>query len=275
MKLATSLFMGAICLLVFAGEASAQDKLIKTNNDTIDCVVKEIGDLEIKYSQPEFSESILFGIDKDDVKRIELSNGKALSFTQSLFDPEKYAVNHKNIIKINFLSPLFNSVNLVYERSLRPGRSIEGTLGFIGLGNDIYDADEKGLFVKLGYKFIKSPDYYIRGQRYAHLLKGAYMRPELAVSYYSYDQEIYGYGYNTDGASYNYSDRKTNLMFAFLLNFGKQWVIENGFVVDTFAAVGYAFGDDSESFGMHKAFIGGVDEFPLALSLGVRIGWCF
>jgi len=265
----------SICLVVFlsvANNSMAQDKLIKVNKDTIKCLIKEIGDLEIKYSNPDVSDDILFGIDKDEVSSIILANGKVLTFNQSINDPEKYATNHKNAIKVNFLSPLFNSFNINYERSLRPGRSIEATVGIIGVGNDIYDTDEQGMFLKLGYKFIKSPDYYLRGQRYAHVLKGGYIRPELAVSYYKYDFEHSYYYY--DGATNDVS-RETNLMFAVLLNFGKQWVIDNGFIVDTFVGVGYGFGSDEESYGMHKAFIGGIDEFPLALSMGVRVGWCF
>ncbi|MCU4166415.1 hypothetical protein [Carboxylicivirga caseinilyticus] len=259
-------------LLVFTviSFTNAQDQLIKTNNDTIHCIVKEIGDLEIKFTKPDVSETIVFGIDKSDVLKIILANGNEINFNLAITDPENYAADNKNIIKTNFLSPLFNHVNISYERSIRPGQSIEGSLGIIGVGNDVYNTDESGMFLKFGYKFIKSPDYYIRGQRYAHILKGAYIRPEIAFSYYSYDYEVSDWYYGTTDLS-----RETNVMFAFLLNFGKQWVIDNGFVVDTFIGVGYGFGTDDKNYGLHKGFIGGIEEFPMALSSGVRIGWCF
>jgi len=260
--------LGLLTIFLFVDSAIAQDKLIKNNNDTITCIIKEVGDLEIKYTNPEVSETILFGIDKEDVSKIILASGKEMEFSSVMFDPEKYINNHKNVLKVNFLSPLFNSLKLSYERSLRPGRSVEVELGIIGVGNDIYLADEKGVCLKLGYKLIKSPDYYLRGQRYAHILKGAYIRPELAFSTYSYDFEVWEWDYEE-------TTRERNTMFAVLLNFGKQWVIDDGFVVDTFVGVGYGFGNDNESYGMHKAFVGGVDEFPIALTSGVRIGWCF
>nr|WP_319399073.1 hypothetical protein [uncultured Carboxylicivirga sp.] len=259
--------LSALCIIT---SIKAQDKLIKVNSDTINCVIKEIGDLEIKYTNPAVSETILFGVDKEDVSKIILANGNVLEFSPTLYDPQKYITNHKNAIKVNFLSPLFNSFNIGYERSIKPGRSIEATLGLIGVGNDIYATDEKGMFLKLGCKFIKSPDYYIRGQRYAHILKGAYIRPELAFSYYHYDFEMWDWY-----SDYETVERETNVMFAVLLNFGKQWVIDNGFIVDTFVGIGYGFGKDDDQYGMHKAFIGGIDEFPLALSMGVRVGWCF
>ncbi|WP_075603515.1 hypothetical protein [Saccharicrinis aurantiacus] len=274
----------SLCLIVMlsASQINAQDLLIKTNNDSIFGIVKEIGDLEIKYTNPDVSETILFGIDKADVSKILLENGKELTFTKAINDPEKYIENHKNLLKVNFLSPLFNSLNFSYERSLAPGRSIEAAIGIIGVGYDMDDTNDQGVFAKIGYKFIKSPDYYLRGQRYAHLLKGAYIRPEIAISYYQFDEYYYYYdyngGYDSYGGGYNYNSStptETNLMFAILLNFGKQWVIDNGFVVDTFIGFGYGFGNDDTEHGLHKAFIGAVDEFPLALTMGIRFGWCF
>ncbi|MBK3516658.1 hypothetical protein [Carboxylicivirga marina] len=228
MKFSGSCLLATLTIFLVCTTGFSQDKLIKTSNDTINCVIKEIGDLEIKYSNPDVSETILFGIDKSDVAKVILANGKVLTFTKSISNPANYADNHKNIIKVNFLSPLFNSLKMSYERSIRPGRSFETTLGIIGVGNDIYEADEKGAFIKIGLKYIKSPDYYLRGQRYAHILKGTYIRPEIAFSYYSYDYHVDDMFYSSD------KERKTNAMFGILLNFGKQWVIDNGFIVDTF-----------------------------------------
>ncbi len=271
----TKTLKNTLCLFVLMSitiASLAQDRIIKTNSDTINCVIKEIGDLEIKYINPDISETIQFGIDKTDVLKIILANGKQLEFQKTMYNPDNYADNHKNILKTAFLAPLFNHVNIMYERSLRPGRSIEMTLGINGVGNDIYEADEEGVYFKLGYKFIKSPDYYIRGQRYAHILKGAYIRPEIAVSYYKYDGDEYYYlGSYTD----SYRTRETNMMVGILLNFGKQWVIDNSFVIDWFVGVGYGFGDNKQDYGMHKAFAGGVDDFPIAVSSGIRVGWCF
>lgn len=250
----------------------AQDLLIKNNSDTIRCLIKEIADEEIKYISSDVSETVVFGINKDRVTKIVFANGKELEFSEYMFDPENYVSDKKNNIKINFLSPLFNSTNITYERSIAPGKSFETTLGIIGVGWDIGNNEEKGVFVKAGYKFIKSPDYYIKGQRFAHILKGAYIRPEIALSHYSYSRYYYNYYDDT----YNEGIRSdTNTMFAILLNIGKQWVFEGGFVVDMFGGVGYGFGKNDEDFGLHKAFIGGVDEFPLAVTMGLRVGWNF
>ncbi len=255
----------------YVQQISAQDQLIKTNSDTIKCIIKEIGDEEIKYLSPDMSESILFGINKDLVNKVILANGNILEFSEYLYDPQNYVSNKKNNIKIGFLSPLFNSTNICFEKSIEPGRSFETTLGIIGAGWDTGDYNESGIFIKFGYKFIKSPDYYLKGQKFAHILKGTYIRPEVAFSSYAYDY----YGFDYISFEESPSSRQTNYMGAILLNFGKQWIFENGFVVDCFIGVGYGFGDDEYSFGLHKAFIGGVKEFPLALTSGIRVGWNF
>ncbi|WP_430935122.1 hypothetical protein [Saccharicrinis sp. 156] len=260
----------AFLTLIALSKLCAQDILIKTNNDTINCVIKEIGDEEIKYLTPEISETILFGINKDKVNKVIFANGKELEFSEFLYDPSNYITDQKNNIKLNFLSPLFNSVNICYEKSIKPGRSFETTLGVIGAGWDLGNNNESGAFIKMGYKFIKSPDYYIRGQKFAHILKGSYIRPEIAFSYYEYSAYK---NYSFIGEDERYTD--TNVMFAVLLNVGKQWIFENGFLMDWFVGVGYGFGQDDKDFGLHKAFIGGVEEFPLAISMGLRVGWNF
>jgi hypothetical protein len=256
-------------MVLFPLISKAQDRLITTANDTILGKIKEIGDDEIKYTKPEIRDDLVMGIDKNKVAKIIFENGQVMTFSNSLTNAENYSDNRKNAIKLDFISPMFNSTNITYERSLRPGRSFETTLGIIGLGWDAYDANEKGTFLKIGYKFIKSPDFYLKGQQYAHLLKGSYIRPEFAVSYYSYQSDYY-YTYST-----NPGERTTNLMYAFLLNFGKQWVIDDSFLFDWFFGVGYGFGDDDDDFVHHKAFTGGTDESPLAITMGLRIGLVF
>jgi len=263
----------AIILTTFLSFNSfAQDLLIKTNNDSISCIIKEIGDEEIKYISPDISESVLFGIDKNDVRLIILANGKRLEFAHVMFDDKNYVTDKKHNIKINFLSPLFNSTNICYEKSIAPGRSFETTLGIIGAGWDNGDTKDKGLFIKAGYKFIKSPDYYIKGQRFAHILKGAYIRPEIAISYYNYSEYQYDY-FDFSSNEERYND--TNLMFGILLNAGKQWVYESGFVVDWFGGIGYGFGKNNHDYGFHKAFIGAVEDNPLIMTMGIRVGWNF
>ena len=111
--------------------------------------------------------------------------------------------------------------------------------------------------------------------RYAHKLKGAYFRPEIAFSSYKRESGMdYSDNYNQNGDVIvgGLINREKNNMFAVLLNVGKQWVIQDQFLIDWFVGVGYGFGDNNSDEGLHYAFIGAIDEFPLAITSGIRIG---
>jgi len=251
----------------------AQDKIIKVTKDTIQCQIKEIGDDEIKYTQKDFRGDVIFGIDKNKVSRVIFSDGKELSFKDSMFDPAKYEAQHKNALKVGFLSPLFGATSFSFEHSLRPGNSIEATLGIIGLGTDMIDNNPSGLYLKFGYKFIKSPDFYLKGMQYSHILKGAYVKPEVAFTTYNYDPDL-DYNYLTDTYSRN-SSRASTTMFSVMLNFGKQWVIQDRFLIDWFAGFGYGFGNSDNHDAFHYAFAGGSSGSAFVMTSGIRIGVLF
>jgi hypothetical protein len=155
-----------------------------------------------------------------------------------------------------FLSPLTGVTAFSYERALKPGRSMEFTLSLIGLGfNNPEDA--VGLGLKAGYKFIRSPDHYIRGMRYAHVLKGGYVKPEIAFARYnlrSKDEEV--------------------IKAALMVNLGKQWVFSDVFLVDLYIGAGYGMTTSRiEDPEYPHDFVVVDSEFPLALDAGFRLGF--
>ena len=240
----------------------AQDKIIRSGKDTIRCQIHEIGDTEIKYSKEGDQSDLLFGIDKNKVVEIIFSDGRKMRFTDSMQDPASYQGQRKNAFKFGFLSPLLDATSFSYERSLGVARSIEGSVGFIGLGyhNLSYD-NAKGAYLKLGYKLIKSPDFYLKGMHYSHILKGSYIKPEVSFSSYTYKRGD------------NIFTNIHNSMFAFLINLGKQWILDDCFLVDVYAGIGYGFGNNEGNDGMHYSFIGATGSFPLAFSSGLKIGF--
>lgn len=256
-KLAVILFLLLRILTV-----SAQDRIIQSNRDTIRCFIREIGDDEVKYSMEGYRSDLIFGIDKDKVSEIIFADGKSLKFRESMKDPSYYAIQRKNALKINFFSPLNDVTSFSFERSLGVARSIEAGIGIIGVGfeDEINDyRDPKGIYLRCGYKFIKSPDFYLKGMHYAHILKGGYFKPEIAFSTYSYKEEIT-------------NNSISNTMCAFLLNFGKQWILDDRFLVDWYVGVGYALGNNHTDDGTHFAFTGGTNDSHMAFSTGLLIG---
>jgi hypothetical protein len=177
-------------------------------------------------------------------------------------DPGYYEDQRKNALKINFLAPLNDVLAFSFERSLGVARSIEFGLGIIGLGFDggINDySNPRGVYLRGGYKFIRSPDFYLKGMHYAHILKGGYVKPELALSIYSYSEE---------GTNQTIS----NTMGALLINFGKQWILDDRFLVDWYVGIGYGFGNNKSEYETHFAFTGATADSPLVFSSGLLIG---
>ena len=272
-----NLFATLAVLFFLGSQGFSQDLIIKKTQDTIFCKIKEVATDDIKYSLPEYPDDLRFSIEKDKLLKAVFSNGKEIMFKDELSNPENYVGQKKNAIKIDFMSPLTGNTTFAYEHNLKPGRSIEGTLGIIGLGIDPNDRDPRGAFLKFGMKFIKSPDFYLRGMRYAHILKGGYVKPELSLGYYSKLFEYYDYsGYY----SYDYSTQRENIVTgAFHLDIGKQWVFDDAFLVDFFFGVGYGFAtypkksydDPTYQFG----YIIASETVPISFSAGLKIGFLF
>lgn len=266
-------------LLTITVSGFAQDQIIKKNLEIISCKIREVASDEIKYLLPDYPQDVVFSIEKEKVAKIVFENGKEMSFQKEMTNPENYLDQKKNALKIDFMSPLTGNTTFSYERSLKPGRSIEASLGIIGLGIDPNDVDQGGAFVKFGMKFIKSPDFYLQGMRYAHIMKGSYFKPEIGFSLYSKDIET-GYDvYDPNTGYYNwvYTEERASIFAGFIqVVLGKQWVVDDVFLIDMYGGIGYGFDDyDGDSGGYHYGFVVAADEVPLSLSAGFKIGFLF
>ena len=144
-------------------------------------------------------------------------------------------------------------------------------MGIIGLGDDINGESSSGIYLKFGYKFIKSPDYYLKGTRYAHILKGAYIRPEVSFATYSAEPTV-DYYYNGNAVA---GTKETVTMYAIMLNTGKQWVVNDRFIFDWFVGAGYGFGDGKNTNSFRFAFAGGGSDSKFVMTSGIRVGILF
>jgi hypothetical protein len=265
MKTFTKILLISVLLTLNFSFLYSQDTIIKTDNERIVCKIKEISTDEIKYLLPNNGNEILLGIDKNDVSKVILSNGTVMNFSNSMYGSENYKQQNKNCIKVRFFSPLYGFTELSYERSLKPGSSLEISAGIIGAGRKT-DADPKGMCFKLGYKFIQNPDFYVKGLRYAHVLKGFYLRPEVAISFYN-KTDIDLFGLINNG-------RKDNYAVAVLINVGKQWIFGDFMALDIYLGAGYGI-SNIKDFNMHYGFTTASREFPLAVNSGFRLGFLF
>ncbi|MGB0806197.1 MAG: hypothetical protein ACPGRC_05860 [Salibacteraceae bacterium] len=270
--------LAAFLIIGIAG--FSQDKIYKINSEVILCTVTEIAEEEIKYTTEETG-TIVYVIDKDRIEKVVLASGKELTFRVRMDDPELYAGQSSNAFKVGLFSPLMGALSLGYERSLSPGKSLEGTLGIIGVGRDINYENPKGAYVKLGMKFILRPDFTLKGMKYSHQLNGWYFRPELDMAFYSRDTQ-YGWGWGPTPTP-PISSRKNVSAGAFMLNFGKQMVMSNVFLVDLYVGVGYGLDNNDSNYDpntgyyennspYHYGFVMGED-VPFAATAGLKVGF--
>ncbi len=255
-------------LLFLSFSAIAQDKIIKKSGDIINCKVTEIAADEVKYYYTE-NPKLVFGIDKAKLEKIVFGTGEVIEIKSDTFmDTDYYANQSKHALKISFLSPIFGHTEFSYEQFIKPGKSWETAIGIIGLGIDNYGIDAKGVYTKFAYKMMRKPDYYTQRMHYSHILKGAYIAPELALRYVTYNSNNYTYEYSNN-------DRVEDFGFALTIKFGKQWVFDDGFLIDLYLGLGYGIGGSHQNEPIPFGFTAGTSQVPLAITSGLRIGWVF
>jgi hypothetical protein len=235
-----------VFLLIISASLQAQDKMVlRGKQDTTLIKVIEVGTEEIKYKKWPIDESMpLFSESRDRILVIIFQNGNVMNFSDNEFNNKaNYSDQNTMNIKIDPFSFLLNSGSFAFEKSIKPGQSFEIGLGIVGLGsNPNYNYESaSGAFVRLGYKFINTPDYYMKGMRYTHLLKGSYVRPELILLTHNVTNSYSDYLFNPQTGKYStleYENKHRVSGFSFMLNFGKQWIFSDVFCVDAFAGIG-------------------------------------
>lgn len=285
-----------LTLLISGSLANAQDKIYKKDKEVIEVKISEVGSGEIKYKIFNDPDGPVYTMDKDLISKVVYENGRTEIYQSPLKNPEFYADQPKNAIKINFLAPLLGYTQLNWEHSLRPGRSAEFTMGIIGLGKrqesasftnfdentytlTTYYREARGAFFSGGYKFVKRPDYTTSAVKLTHLFQGFYAKPELSFGIY---------GHNRLTRNFNSSsvrqERKTVVFSGMIVNLGKQWVFGEAFLIDVYGGLGYAVdninsnrygpGDEyyyEENTGNHF-ILNTNDDSGLGVSGGIKLG---
>ncbi len=270
----TNLIMLLVLLGVTAGSGVySQDTIVKRNGEKIACTVKEIGSVEIKYVQEEFRPGLLFTVERKDVVKIVFTDGRiwendtadALKENIEQNSLDLYQMQKKNAWKVDFTGLVSNVFSLTYERCLSPGNSVEFSLGYVGLGVAEQESDPSGILFRGGYKLMKSPDYFLKDMRYAHILKGQYVKFEL---------DIANYGFHKTDYDQVPGKRETLSKWAVMTVFGKQWVFSDKTLIDVYSGIGFGRRNRSDVDFVWPYGFGVLGKsFPLATSFGVRVGF--
>ena len=131
------------------------------------------------------------------------------------------AAEYKNrVIKVEFFSPLYGSLNFGYEQYLAKNINLDAGFGIIGIGFNESAEFNKGLFLRFGPRLYFSPDYFTSDAKRYSDFQGWYFRPELQFSIFKWDES------GSNGGEY-FEWKGNNASMAVLLNIGRQYVIAN------------------------------------------------
>jgi hypothetical protein len=224
--------------ILISAVSNAQD-YIRTDKDTIQAKVIEIGLDEIKYKNFNNLDGPVIVIEKEKVREITYENG-----TKYLIKDDPYNVNKEievrgktHSIKFELFSPTTNDLVFGYERMLSVGKNLEFKVGIIGIGNKNYEGNASGASLKVGFKFLTSPQYVSNGLKYVHPLKGRYIKPEIILN--SYSEDVY---YSSNTLPYTTDLEKIQRSnIAFAINFGTQHILGNIMTLDYYIGIGYGF----------------------------------
>ena len=289
------IYLSLAFFFVSFSSALAQDKIYKKGGEVIEAKIIEIGEDEVKYRLFNVADGPVYTIAKDRIIKVIYDNGREETYQSNFKDAELYADQKKMALKINFLSPLLGFTAFSFEKSVKPGRSYELTLGIIGLGkrqeanyfssnnNNVVYREQAGAYVSAGYKFIKLPDFTSRGSKFSHVMQGTYIKPEVMFGVFSSNRSFSTYNSQTGNKS-GYQ-KKTTVFGGAIVNLGKQWIFSDIFLVDVYGGVGYDINNDKSTItttgketisyeynGYHYGLASTADGSGLGLTGGIRIG---
>lgn len=170
----------------------------------------------------------------------------------------------KRAFKFEFFSPLYGTLNFGYEQTLNKRINLDVGFGIIGVGFNETAEAANGFFVRGGPRLYFSPDYYTDDLKYYSDFQGSYFRPEVIMSFYSFDF-VNESGINEVGV---------NASMGIQLNFGKQWALANTVPLDFWLGLGYNlnFTEESEQVYFKYAYLGGSGGVPLSFNFGLSLG---
>lgn len=213
--------------------ASAQDYLHKKSGEKIEAKVLELALDGVRYKAYDNQDGPTYMIDNALLIKVVFEDGKEVYIQEAIDNPEYYSDQKKRVIKFGFFSPLMGRTRFGFEQSISNRQSFTANLGIIGLGIN-NETNASGVFASIGYRFYLSGKYRNRGMRLAHVLHGSYFMPEVLFGGIEYDDDNFNGG----------NVRENEALGALFLNYGKQWILGDIFLIDFNLGLGYSIGDE-------------------------------
>lgn len=250
-------------LIALCNYVLGQTDTIFSSKKKIVCKIVEIGENEFKYTKAELPNGPVYVIDRNKVQKYTLYNGfseKVEIDELSLENEHKEILANRQVIKIQPFSIALNYLSVAYERVIRVGVNLDVEGGYINnsmsTGDASYSANNTfyghgvtndqgpapfcyGFYFKPGMKYFLGQDYSIKGLKYAHPLKGRYVRLDLAISYLNLE------GVSRGGMYYQTTPKVytniTSIAYGGFINYGRQFILGNILTLEYYVGLGFTF----------------------------------
>lgn len=224
----------------------AQDQVYMRNAPDFPIYINilEIGLNQIKYkSDYNDSSSTVFVVDNSAVYKVVLRNGQYFIFNRTTSLEEQTKQPKLAVIKTDFMSHLFGTTSVSFEKLVQPNSSLEIGLGLIGHG--FIESSENGFYLKGGYKFYQKKN---ENNDSKHPLEGFYFKPEFVFNLYTQSFEkrevINATELNWPEYLITYRDTKAKneyLTYGLMAVIGKSTVVQNLLTFDIYFGAGLGF----------------------------------
>lgn len=240
-----------LLLALIAAKSFSQDTIHTINGQKIQAKVTEIGETEIKYKLFTNMDGPVIVMYRNKVNKIRFENGAEMKFKEDDLDvnQERKILDKKSVYKFSPFGVLNQHYTFGYERVLKTGINLDAKLGIIagktgnGLGS-VSGQRESGFFIKPGVKFLLGSDVVINGMKYAHPLKGRYIKLEPVFTMNTLkDYTVYrSVPVNGPyGTYYDYVQEQQDVRIISAgghIIYGRQFVLGNIMTVDYFIGLG-------------------------------------
>ncbi len=249
-KLIFSFSLLFICLV----SVSQTDTLYLLKHKKVACKILEVNEFEFKYKLSNMIDGPTYFIDKANVVKYCLSNGFCETVTQDellVENEHKEIIGNRQVIKIHPFSFAGSHISVAYEKVIKVGMNLDIEAGYINSNintsvnsfglNNYGEIFKSGFYFKPGAKFFLGQDFSVKGLKYAHPLKGRYIKLDVVVASVNYDN--IGFSYSTGTYPYAptqtvYTDIKT-FAYGGFVNYGRQFILGNILTMDYYIGVGF------------------------------------
>jgi len=249
-------FLTSILLCLFVTVNAQSDTLYTKKQQKIICKIVEIGELDIKYKRVELLDGPTYVINRLNIIKYTLANGYTeiiVADELSIENEHGNIIKNRTVIKISPFSPVNNQITFAYEKVLRVGTNLDIELGYSNsnltknqdITGSMRNVFNSGFYVKPGVKFFLGQDYSVRGLKYAHPLKGRYIRLDLAFSYLNYENLKRTEPVRNPNTPYYSSTTYTivtdvqSFSYGGFVNYGRQFILGNALTLEYYVGVGF------------------------------------